>query len=442
MSISIGDNFSYNAAKPLDSRFSFNTVAEMMAKPETSLYDGLIAYCKENEKSYQWKSTNTIDEVLGKWREYTSTQVKSMPTAGVDQLGHVYQYLGETTTDFINGYFYKCSENTSTTPGTYSWVNVEVQEGTISRELTNAEYEALSDAEKMDGTVYYVTDVLPFNPNYASTGFTPIGTIISVMGNIAPHNYLACDGALYQISEYPELAGYFEQHFTAKNFFGGDGETTFAVPDLRGEFLRGTGTNSHMNQGSGENVGVHQDGTEIPYFGTYSASTPLIYMGAMYESNVVLSNGMNPDSVVGSARGAYVKGSYDSTFSKGYTSRPTNTSVLYCIAYRNIYITRIDAGKEYSTDEKEVGVWLDGSTIYQKTFTVPSLTTDLVVPHNISNFGKLIEAKVYGYWTESDTWEIFGNDNPYYFVNSTNIELGSSYPMEDIHITIQYTKTA
>ena len=440
MSISIGDNFSYNAAKPLDSRLLVNTVAEMKAKPESSLYDGLIAYCKENEKSYQWKSTNTVDEVLGKWREYSSTQVKSMPAAGVDQLGHVYQYLGETTTDFINGYFYKCSEDTSTTPSTYSWVNVEVQEGTISRELTNAEYEALSDAEKMDGTVYYVTDVLPFNPNSASTGFTPIGTIISVMGKTAPHNYLACDGAIYQISDYPELAGYFEQQFSAKNYFGGDGVETFAVPDLRGEFLRGTGTNSYENQGSGANVGEHQDATEI--------SNPWLYSNRIFfpgkNETEIKANKFDSDfgTVAGRANFNSDQQDTDTTQKKFITTRPTNTSVLYCIAYRNIYITRIDAGKEYSTDEKEVGVWLDGSTIYQKTFTVPSLTTDLVVPHNISNFGKLIEAKVYGYWTEYDTWEIFGNDNPYYFVNSTNIELGSSYPMEDIHITIQYTKTA
>ena len=98
----------------------------------------------------------------------------------------------------------------------------------------------------------------------SSPGCTPIGTVIAVMGKSAPANYLVCDGSVYNILDYQDLANYFETQFEAKNFFGGDGETTFAVPDLRGEFLRGAGTNSHNNQGSGDNVGVHQDGTQLP----------------------------------------------------------------------------------------------------------------------------------------------------------------------------------
>lgn len=81
------------------------------------------------------------------------------------------------------------------------------------------------------------------------------------MGTAAPDGYLVCDGTVYNISDYPLLANHFETQFQTKNHFGGDGITTFAVPDLRGEFLRGTGTNSHTNQGSGLNVGMHQDGT-------------------------------------------------------------------------------------------------------------------------------------------------------------------------------------
>lgn len=72
-------------------------------------------------------------------------------------------------------------------------------------------------------------------------GFTPVGTVISVMGKTAPANYLACDGSIVNIADYPILADYFMAQFGSKNYFGGDGTTTFAVPDLRGEFLRGSG---------------------------------------------------------------------------------------------------------------------------------------------------------------------------------------------------------
>ena len=90
-----------------------------------------------------------------------------------------------------------------------------------------------------------------------------IGTVISYMGNNAPEGYLLCDGNIYNISQYPNLANQIKKEFGSYNYWGGDGTTTFAVPDLRGEFLRGAGT-ATRNSGSGASVGVHQEPTRIP----------------------------------------------------------------------------------------------------------------------------------------------------------------------------------
>lgn len=35
-------------------------------------------------------------------------QMSTMPTASASELGNIYQYIGETNQDYINGYFYKC----------------------------------------------------------------------------------------------------------------------------------------------------------------------------------------------------------------------------------------------------------------------------------------------------------------------------------------------
>lgn len=72
MSLTIGDNFSYQGAKPLDSRATYATIAEMKSKADSTLYDGIMAYCKADRKTYQWKSTNEVDATLGKWREFES----------------------------------------------------------------------------------------------------------------------------------------------------------------------------------------------------------------------------------------------------------------------------------------------------------------------------------------------------------------------------------
>lgn len=70
MALTLGDNFSYQGAKPLDARLKYSTVAEMKAVGDSTMYDGCLAYCSATEKTYQWKSTNSVDETLGRWREF------------------------------------------------------------------------------------------------------------------------------------------------------------------------------------------------------------------------------------------------------------------------------------------------------------------------------------------------------------------------------------
>jgi len=54
------------------------------------------------------------------------TRVETLPTASANEKGNIYQYIGTTGSGLVNGYFYECVEST-TTPGTYSWVQKNVQ---------------------------------------------------------------------------------------------------------------------------------------------------------------------------------------------------------------------------------------------------------------------------------------------------------------------------
>lgn len=60
---------------------------------------------------------------------------------------------------------------------------------------------------------------------------TPVGSIITRIGN-TPKHYLLCDGSTYNITDYPELAQQFMNEFNTYNYYGGDGTTTFAVPNM------------------------------------------------------------------------------------------------------------------------------------------------------------------------------------------------------------------
>lgn len=163
----------------------------------------------------------------------------------------------------------------------------------------------------------------------------PVGTIIAFMGTEPPKDYLACDGKTYNISEYKTLAEHIHTQFGRYDYWGGDGKTTFAVKNLQGEFLRGAGENGHENQGSGAAVGVHQDGTENVRVNV-DVSNLNIAVPILSSSGV--TNGGNYDSTTGEPVGIAVvtikkSGTGDKTGSL-YTTRPTNTSVLYCIKYQ------------------------------------------------------------------------------------------------------------
>ena len=394
-------------------------------------------------------------------------QYDVMPTASVSNVNDIVQYVGTTGT-YTNGYFYKCSEVST---NTYDWVNVDVQNGTVSRDLTVAQYDALSEAEKMDGTVYYVTDARPFDMDNAAMGFTPVGTVISIMGVTPPKNYLACNGQVVNIVDFPELAAYFESQFGACDKFGGDGIETFGIPDLRGEFLRGTGTNSHSKGGSGSSVGIHQDPTLInpgwvnsnnggfsyPQAASTTYHSLLDYQG---NDSYVVNDGNRKTYMISTELKATAVSSSDTSGSARFSTRPTNTSVLYCIATKNIYV---DARYQYDTNEQVVGTWIDGKPLYQRTVTdtFANNATDIKKVADIaSNVDKVIETKgsvFYENPTENEEyWQpltMLNNTIQYItkawpYINKTSRGCGlflyntnSAIFGKEVIITINYTKT-
>jgi len=85
-----------------------------------------------------------------------------------------------------------------------------------------------------------------------------IGQIIAVGFNYAPENWLPCDGRLVPISEFEPL---FQLIGTT---YGGDGQSTFGLPNLNGRVPLGVGkgprTSDHVlgEMGGNENVTLQQ----------------------------------------------------------------------------------------------------------------------------------------------------------------------------------------
>lgn len=120
-------------------------------------------------------------------------------------------------------------------------------------ELTQAEYDALSDTEKHNGQIYFITD-----GNYdflIVNDSVPVGSIQAYGGISAPDNWLICDGSAVSRTEYAEL-------FQAIGItYGvGDGSTTFNLPDLRGKVAIGQSTAYELGASGGEKTHLHSTG--------------------------------------------------------------------------------------------------------------------------------------------------------------------------------------
>ena len=102
----------------------------------------------------------------------------------------------------------------------------------------------------------------------------------------------------------------------------------------------------------------------------------------------------------------------------------------------------------YSTEEQVVGTWVDGSTIYEKTFNVEYLTSSTKsIAHGINNLGHVVQ--IYGYVTNNT----YNFPMPYVTtdaascigitVDATNINIISINRNDYYgHLTIRYTKTS
>lgn len=91
-------------------------------------------------------------------------QVSTMPTAGADEVGKVYQFIGTTDASYTHGYFYECVSD-GQTPATYSWTRVDVQPGSSLPSQTGNSGKFLTT----DGTDASWSDKVLINQNRENT---------------------------------------------------------------------------------------------------------------------------------------------------------------------------------------------------------------------------------------------------------------------------------
>ena len=169
----------------------------------------------------------------------------------------------------------------------------------------------------IDGNTNTISGIASVTDAFGSYLSIPPGTVISVAASVAPAGYLKANGAEISRATYSALFGCIGTSFGA-----GTAGTTFSIPDLRGEFIRGWADDRAVD------TGRVFGSTQTDDFKSHTHSLS----GILPASPSVISpydgwaaGNRYTNSTTGTSGAAPTTG--------GTETRPRNIALLYCIRY-------------------------------------------------------------------------------------------------------------
>lgn len=181
--------------------------------------------------------------------------------------------------------------------------------------------------QSSDSKFYGYNNVDPLNPWVALSGNTsgaslPPGTVVPYAGSSAPDGFVFADGSTLNVADQPDL------YAAIGITYGGTGGSggTFKVPDLRGIFIRGAGS---------------QTINTISYSGTLANKENDQFQGHAHRLNFsgslgpngtnIAEGGTNAGTDIGGQTNAYQTDGVHNTPRVGSETRPANISLNYII---------------------------------------------------------------------------------------------------------------
>lgn len=116
-----------------------------------------------------------------------AVQYSTIPTASVDNLGKIVQFIGTTDSTYTNGYFYKCVSD-GQDPATYSWENVDVMNAGGGSSYTAGTNINIDSNNAINCSIPYSmgSDTSAnFHGNGIGTSQQTIGSMANAIGNSA-----------------------------------------------------------------------------------------------------------------------------------------------------------------------------------------------------------------------------------------------------------------
>jgi|GEM_PF-1101645 len=122
-------------------------------------------------------------------------------------------------------------------------------------------------------------------------GSLPAGSLVGFAGtspDTPPASWLSCDGMSYAVTRFPNLNALISYNY------GGDGLSVFSVPDLRGQFLRGTNHSTGRDPDAANRFAADTGGSDgdatgsAQSYATYGGQNLTIASGGAHDHNIAL----------------------------------------------------------------------------------------------------------------------------------------------------------
>ena len=220
--------------------------------------------------------------------------------------------------------------NKAVTPATAKTIIENSTHTPAASEDTQGIVELATDAEAVSGTdtERAVTSANVEAALASLDSGIAAGTIITYAGNSAPADWFECDGSAVSRTTYADLYA-----VVGDTYGAGDGSTTFNLPDLRGEFLRGWDDGRGVD--SGRVLGSSQSSDNKGHSHTASVSDPghFHYVQTAPGSGLAIrlvNNGSTQWAQTGSAT---TNVSVSNSTEGSSEFRPRNIALMYCIKH-------------------------------------------------------------------------------------------------------------
>ena len=216
----------------------------------------------------------------------------------------------------------------ATVTASYNWVSGETVTPTklnttaaptvvvADNEVTTAK---ILDANVTDAKLAATLNLSSKTVTLPATISLPAGAVMSFAMNSAPAGWLAADGTEYaKTGTYAALFAAISTTYGETNGSGAAGTSHFRVPDLRGYFVRGSGTNS--------------DSTEAGAFGAKQADELKSHTHTVH-TKFLASLPVAGTGVLSDGNGSSQQATPNTGATGGTETRPKNIAMLYCIKF-------------------------------------------------------------------------------------------------------------